>query len=70
MAKSYRDSAEHVDVDFHENYWFAMLDHGIMPHPHHASQQWTVCVQHGNEEIDARLEAFKDVAPSLADRQE
>ncbi|OIB59033.1 aspartate aminotransferase family protein [Natrialba sp. SSL1] len=67
---NYRDFDEHVDVEFHENYWFAMLERGVLPHPHHASQQWTISVQHEDEHIDRHLEAFKDVAPMLADRQE
>lgn len=67
--RTYRDFDEHVDVEFHENYWFAMLEHGVIPHPHHASQQWTISVQHEAEHIDKHLEAFKAVAPTLAERQ-
>jgi len=69
IVRDYRDYVEHVDVGFHENYWFEMLDRGVIPHPHDASQQWTISVQHGEAEIDRHLEAFKDVAPMLADRQ-
>ena len=66
---NYRDFDRHVDVDFHENYWFAMLERGVIPHPHHASQQWTISVQHDRAHVDEHLEAFAEVAPILTDRQ-
>ena len=66
----YRDFDRHVDVDFHENYWFGMLERGVLPHPHHASQQWTISVQHEQRHIDEHLEAFAEVAPTLAERQD
>lgn len=65
----YRDFLENVDVAFHENYWFAMLNQGVLPHPHNASQQWTVSVQHDEGDIDEHLEAFKSIAPRLAEEQ-
>ncbi len=67
--RNYRDFDEHVDVEFHENYWFAMLERGVIPHPHHASQQWTISVQHEREHVEEHLAAFAEVAPMLADRQ-
>ena len=70
VITNYRDFEQSVDLDFHENYWFEMLDRGVIPHPHHASQQWTISVQHEQEHIDAHLDAFAEIAPMLADRQE
>lgn len=70
IIENYRDYLEHVDQEFHENYWFAMLNQGVMPHPHSASQQWTVSVQHTEEHIHETLEAFKNIAPRLAEEQE
>ena len=67
---NYRDFDRNVDVDFHENYWMEMLDRGVLPHPHHASQQWTISVQHEREHIEEHLDVFAEVAPMLADRQE
>ena len=69
VIENYRDYLEHVDAKFHENYWFAMVNQGIMPHPHSASQQWTVSVQHTEEHVDETIEAFKNIAPRLADEQ-
>lgn len=67
--QNYRDYLEHINEEFHENYWFAMLNQGVLPHPHHASQQWTISVQHTEEHIREHLEAFKNIAPRLAEEQ-
>lgn len=69
VIENYRDFLAHVDLEFHENFWFAMLNRGVMPHPHHASQQWTVSVQHTEDHIAETIEAFKEVAPRLAAEQ-
>ncbi|MFB6121845.1 MAG: aspartate aminotransferase family protein [Haloferacaceae archaeon] len=66
---NYRDYVDNVDVEFHENFWFGMLNQGVIPHPHDASQQWTISVQHEERHIDEHLEAFKQIAPRLADEQ-
>jgi glutamate-1-semialdehyde 2,1-aminomutase len=55
-----------VDEDLHEAYWFGLLNGGVLAHPHDASQQWTVSVQHAAEDVDAHVAAFADVAPDLA----
>ena len=70
VLEDYRDYLEHVDEEFHENYWFAMLNQGVMPHPHSPSQQWTVSVQHTEDHVDDTIEAFKNVAPRLAEEQQ
>jgi len=69
-VRDYRDFLANVDLAFHENYWFEMLNRGVLPHPHHPSQQWTISVQHTREHVDEHLEAFKEVAPRLAERQD
>jgi glutamate-1-semialdehyde 2,1-aminomutase len=56
----------HVDEELHEAYWFGMLNRGVIPHPHDASQQWTVSVQHTEDHVDEHVEAFADIAPDLA----
>jgi glutamate-1-semialdehyde 2,1-aminomutase len=67
--ENYRQFVDNVDREFHENYWFGMLNRGVVPHPHDASQQWTISVQHEARHIDEHLEAFKEIAPRLADEQ-
>ena len=67
--RTFRDW-EHIDVEFHEAYWMAMLNQGVLPHPHDASQQWTLSVQHDAEDVDAHIDAFADIADDLAAAQE
>lgn len=62
---TYRDW-RHVDEELHEAYWFGMLNRGVIPHPHDASQQWTVSVQHAAEDVDAHVDAFAAIAPDLS----
>ncbi|MWV39167.1 aspartate aminotransferase family protein [Natrialba sp. INN-245] len=59
----------HIDEEFHEAYWIGMVNRDVLPHPHDASQQWTVSVQHTVEEVDAHVDAFADLATHLSDAQ-
>jgi glutamate-1-semialdehyde 2,1-aminomutase len=68
-VQDYRDFIANVDRSFHENYWFEMLNRGVLAHPHDASQQWTISVQHTADHVDEHLETFKQIAPRLADEQ-
>jgi len=68
--RNYRDFMHEVDRELQENYFFAMLNEGVMPQPHGASQQWTISVQHDRDDVDEHLEAFKHVAPRLAEEQD
>ncbi len=61
---------EHVDEQFHEAYWIGMLNRGIIPHPHDASQQWTLSVQHTAADVDEHVDAFAELATHLAAAQD
>lgn len=67
---NYREFIEQIDDDFHRLFWFGMVNQGVLPHPYGARQQWTIRVQHTTEHIDATIEAFKHIAPRLAQAQE
>jgi len=67
--RTFRDW-KHIDEQFHEAYWVGMVNRGVIPHPHDASQQWTLSVQHTTEDVDAHVEAFADLAPWLAAAQD
>jgi glutamate-1-semialdehyde 2,1-aminomutase len=67
--RTFRDW-KHVDEELHEAYWVGMVNRGVLPHPHDASQQWTLSVQHTADEVDAHVEAFADVADAVAAAQE
>ncbi len=56
----------HVDETLHEAYWIGMVNEGVIPHPHDASQQWTISVQHDREDVDTHVDAFATVATKLA----
>ena len=65
----YREFVANVDDDFHSLFWMGMVNQGIIPHPYGARQQWTISVQHTEGHIDETVEAFKNIAPHLADEQ-
>jgi glutamate-1-semialdehyde 2,1-aminomutase len=67
--RTYRDWV-HVDEEFHEAYWFGMLNRGVLPHPHDASQQWTVSLQHTAADVDEHVDAFAELAPDLSRAQD
>ena len=67
--RNYRDFLAQIDGDFHRLFWFGMLNRGIIPHPYGAHQQWTISVQHTEEQIEESIEAFKEIAPRLAEEQ-
>jgi len=47
-------------------FWVGMVNRGILPQAHGPEDIWTVSVQHTDEDIEATLRAFRDVAPLLA----
>lgn len=65
--ENYRDYIANVDPTVHENYWFRMLNRGVLPHPHHHSQQWTISVQHTEDHVQTHLETFEEIAPDIAE---
>ncbi|KAB1190718.1 MULTISPECIES: aspartate aminotransferase family protein [Haloferax] len=67
---NYREFMANINDDFHRLFWFGMVNQGIIPHPYGARQQWTISVQHTEEHVDETIEAFKNIAPTLADEQE
>jgi glutamate-1-semialdehyde 2,1-aminomutase len=65
---NYRDWLP-IDVDLWRQYWFAMVNRGVMCQPYWWDEQWTISVQHTEADIDQHLAAFADVAPALAAAQ-
>jgi len=55
-----------VDVEMGERFWISMLNRGIIPCPYPPPrEQWTISVQHTDEDINRYLEAFEGIAPKL-----
>lgn len=49
-------------------YFVAMMNRGIVPTAPGYDEQWTVSVQHTEEDIQKTIDAFNDVAPLLAEK--
>ena len=67
--RNYRDWLR-IDQDLWRQYWFGMVNRGVIPQPFWWDEQWTVSVQHTDADIDKHLAAFEDVAPGLAKVQQ
>src|SRR6516165_9042418 len=66
--RNYRDWLK-VDTELWKQYWFAMVNRGVMPQPYWWDEQWTISVQHTEQDIDKHLEVFAEIAPALAEAQ-
>jgi glutamate-1-semialdehyde 2,1-aminomutase len=66
--RNYRDWTT-IDVDLWRQYWFGMVNRGVLAQPYWWDEQWTISVQHTEADIDTHLAAFEDVAPGLAKAQ-
>jgi glutamate-1-semialdehyde 2,1-aminomutase len=62
-----RDYRDWVTLDKTASHaWFlAMMNEGIIAQAPGPDEQWTICAQHTEADIDAHLEAFSKVAPLL-----
>jgi len=58
-----------TDSELWQQYWFGMVNRGVMPQPYWWDEQWTISVQHTEADIERHLEAFAEVAPGLAASQ-
>ena len=67
-VRNYRDWLE-VDTELWRQYWFAMVNRGVLPQPYWWDEQWTISVQHTDADIERHLAAFEAVAPALAQAQ-
>jgi glutamate-1-semialdehyde 2,1-aminomutase len=67
--QNYRDWLK-IDIDLWRQFWFAMVNRGVLAMPYWWDEQWTICVQHTEMEIDQHLAVFEEVAEGLAKTQE
>ncbi len=63
-VKDYRGFLR-CDKDLWFKYWIAMLNREVIPLPLGHDEQWTISVQHDEEDVQRHLEAFKEVAWTL-----
>ena len=66
---NYRDWMK-IDVDLWRQFWFGMVNRGVLAMPYWWDEQWTVSVQHTAADIDKHLAVFEEVAPGLAKTQQ
>ena len=66
-VKNWRELLLHEEETLWHNYWFGMVNHGIIPQPFGFEEQWTISIQHTKEDIDQHLEAFETIAPMLGE---
>jgi glutamate-1-semialdehyde 2,1-aminomutase len=67
--RNYRDWTK-IDTDLWRHYWFAMVNRGVLAQPYWWDEQWTICVQHTEADIEKHLAAFDEVCPALAKAQQ
>jgi glutamate-1-semialdehyde 2,1-aminomutase len=67
--RNYRDWIK-IDVDLWRQFWFGMVNRGVLAMPYWWDEQWTISVQHTEADIDKHLAVFEEVAPGLAKTQE
>ena len=65
---NYRDWLK-IDVDLWRQFWFGMVNRGVLAMPYWWDEQWTISVQHTEAEIDKHLAVFEEVAAGLAQTQ-
>jgi len=66
--QNYRDWLK-IDVDLWRQFWFGMVNRGVLAMPYWWDEQWTISVQHTEAEIDKHLAVFEEVAAGLAQTQ-
>jgi glutamate-1-semialdehyde 2,1-aminomutase len=67
--RNYRDWTT-IDIDLWRQYWFGMVNRGVMAQPYWWDEQWTISVQHTEADIEKHIAAFEDIAASLAAAQQ
>ncbi len=66
--RNYRDWMK-IDVDLWRQFWFGMVNRGVLAMPYWWDEQWTISVQHTEADIDKHLAVFEEIAPGLAKAQ-
>ena len=66
--ENYRDWLK-IDVDLWRQFWFGMVNRGVLAMPYWWDEQWTISVQHTEADIEKHLAVFEEVAPGLAKAQ-
>lgn len=65
----YKYEADERNAKVARMYYLGMLNQGIIPQPVGMDEQWTISIQHTEEDIDRHIEAFDSIAPELTEIQ-
>jgi glutamate-1-semialdehyde 2,1-aminomutase len=65
-VQNWRDFQK-TDVGSWFLYYLMMINRGVIPAGTGPDEQWTVSVQHSEEDIERHIEVFKQIAPTLKD---
>ena len=68
-TRNYRDWMK-IDADLWRQFWFGMVNRGVLAMPYWWDEQWTISVQHTEADIEKHLAVFDEVAPGLTKTQQ
>ena len=61
---NFREAAK-CDVAKWDDYWFGMLNRGVIPMGSACFEEWSISAQHTDEDIDKMLEATDEVLGAI-----
>jgi glutamate-1-semialdehyde 2,1-aminomutase len=64
QPKNFREAAK-CDVARWDDYWFGMLNHGVIPMGSAWFEEWSVSAQHTDEDVDQTLEVTDEVLRAI-----
>ncbi|HEY7162756.1 MAG TPA: aspartate aminotransferase family protein [Acidobacteriota bacterium] len=67
-VKNYRDWLD-VDEEMWKVWWYGMLSRGILTQAYAWDEQWTICVDHTEADIEFHLKTFRELVPALQQAQ-
>ncbi len=65
QPNNFREASKN-DVSKWDDYWFGMLNRGVIPMGSAWFEEWSMSAQHTDEDVDRSLEAFDDTMRAIA----
>jgi glutamate-1-semialdehyde 2,1-aminomutase len=65
QPNNFREAAKN-DTSRWDDYWFAMLNRGVIPMGSAWFEEFSMSAQHSDEDVDRTLEAFDDAIAAIA----
>lgn len=67
-VKNYRDWCN-VNTEMWKVWWYGLLNRGVMAQAYAWDEQWTICVEHTEADIEFHLAKFRELVPMLKEAQ-